>query len=271
MKFTRAFTLQLIGLALLTLVALPVAAQETLYLLEKFNASGAELRTINRQTGADLTTIGTVVDGHPTTNVNGLAMDPVGGNLFFINAWTEPGPSSSWDLCAVNLATAPAAACVAMPVGHFVRGLTFDSAGQLYGVTGKTYGNDTNSLLTIDKATGVTAKVADVNGTSEHTIAYDPATNTLYHRAAGVFESISIGGWAITNIGHTGATPVKGMFMVWDPIDDVFRFFDENGDWFSLTLGGVCSTVASAANDLGSVAFDQTTTVPVELQSFSID
>jgi hypothetical protein len=248
-------------------LGLAPAYGQTLYALGEVSVTSIDLRTVDPATGATITVIGQVMIG-PTalTAARGMAMDPITGTMYFVCG----GTSEPWQLCTVDLATA-AATVVGSLENNRVRDLTFDANGQLYGVTGF-QGVNPSSIVTIDKGTGaVTLKLA-VSGTSEHALAFDPATpDRLYHRGNAVFESVDIGSNAITDIALSGDVPQNATGMVWDPVNDRLVFGDSEWSWFTMTLAGAIATAGGVDLSLPGLAWDQATTVPVELVSFTAE
>ncbi|MDH3405155.1 MAG: hypothetical protein OES32_04870 [Acidobacteriota bacterium] len=225
------------------------AVAETLYALE---LNGGDFRVVDRATGADVETISTTVFG----SWRGIAMSPVSGILYA----TDVG----------SLFTLDTTSGETVEIGPFggalVRDLTFDGAGQLYGVTGA-QGSAANSLHAIDTATGAVTFLVALNGNAGHCIAYDPEEpGTVYHLAAGlaqqIFERVDLGSGAITPIGLAGdpiLSPSLG--LVYDPLAGLFRFFDAQGRYYALARDG---TVTAAGTQNPTVyfglAFDQPTT-----------
>jgi hypothetical protein len=131
-----------------------------------------------------------------------------------------------------------------------------------------------NSLMLVDKVTGALTVKTVVGAGNQHAIAFNPQEpGLIYHRYGSTgFETINIATDAVIAIGSapsSGADQEQG--MVWDPVNSVFRFGDASA-WITLTTTGTRTDTGSTASAVYSgLAFDRTTTVPVELQSFSVE
>jgi hypothetical protein len=222
------------------------SAAETLYAIER---DGPNFRTIDRATGADLSTISSSVTG----GWRGMAMDPQTGVMYL---------TESEYLYRIDLASGSTT-----QIGLFgsvvIRDLSFDDFGRLYGVTGN-QGANPHSLHLINTVTGIASFVVGLGGTGSHGIAYDSAElDTLYHLSRdGVFERIDLTTLSITPIGQSG-DPIIGrpLGLVYDPLDDAFRFFDDTGRYYVVGRDGVVSaTGTSNPTQYFGLAFDQETT-----------
>ncbi len=227
-----------------------------------FIKKDATLFAIERIAGSDLNEIGALLIGGATTvTARGMAMDPVDGSMY-LSIHGDP----EWQLCTVDLDTAETTV-VGSFASHMFRDLTFDSTGQLYGVTGGD-GVDFDSLFKIDKTSGVTTFVAALSGYSSHGIAFDPSQpDLLFHFAIAdpgqlVFETIDLETNVLTLISLEGDLVVdRPGGLVWDPISSVFRFVDSFDDtYYSLTRDGVLSEIGAISGSYHGLAFDQTTT-----------
>jgi DNA-binding beta-propeller fold protein YncE len=249
MKTARGRIRSLAGatMILATLVAAPMSAEaETLYALER---NGPNLRTIDRTTGGDISTVGSTVTG----GWRGMAMDPQTGVMYV---------TDSEYLFTIDLATG-ATSQIGLFGSVLVRDLSFDDQGQLYGVTGN-QGSNQNSLHLISTVSGSASFLIALGGSGSHGIAYDPAElDALYHLSRnGVFERVDLTNLFVTPIGTSG-DPIIGrpLGFVYDPIDDVFRFFDDTGRYyFEERDGTVTATGTSNPTQYFGLAFDQETT-----------
>jgi hypothetical protein len=181
-----------------------------------------------------------------------MAMDPTTGTMFATDAEY---------LYTIDLATGNTFQ-LGLNGDVVIRDLTFDDFGRLYGVTGS-QGSDPHSLHVINPVNAsVTLKVG-LNGTSGHGIAYDPRNpDRIYHLAWGVFERIDLSTDSVTSIGLSGdPIPGRPLGLVYDPVDDIFRFFDSTGQYYTVNRDG---DVTASGNQnptlyLG-IGFDQRTT-----------
>ncbi len=294
--FAIRHRLTVLGVALALLASAAPASAQTLYALEFDGNPSSSFGEINQVTGADVTSIGSTL-----MNGKGMATDPTTGTMYAVRSY-----KGTFDLVTIDPADGST-----MTIGTFrnaagtefpmFRDLTFDNTGQLWGVTGQ-FGDNAQSVLPIDKATGITGAVlATIAGNTQMTIAYRPADGLLYvYSLAGPmlrqprypnrhssrpqqadadfgalyqFESIDPSDGITTPISLSGVSPTERLKgLVFDPTVDLFRFFDNNGNYWTLSPTG---TQTDTGNDNAAIymglAFDQATTVPVELMSFEIE
>jgi len=222
------------------------AHSQELYALER---NGSALRVVDRLTGSDLSTISTTVAGQ----WRGIATDPVTG--------------TTWASDTVTLHVVDPSSGAATPVGAFgvaIRDLTVDQEGRLWGVSGGS-GTGSNSLFAIDTVTGAATLELALNGGGGHGIAADPdSPGVLYHQAAGVFERVDIGAGTIASIGLGGDAIIgRPLGLVYDPLAGVFRFFDDDGRYYSIGRDGTVAAGAVNPTVYFGLAFDQRTTAVV--------
>ncbi len=279
-----------VAMLLASLTTTAFAGGETFYALSKMpigmrssEGIGVSLDVVNRLTGATSSSVGTV---DAIVEARGMAMDPTTGTMYVISN----NKGSSTDLYTVNLTDATASLVGTIQnaggtTNPLVRDITFDASGQLWGVTGS-QGDDALSILPINKTTAVVGSVlTTVIGDSETTIAYRPVDGLLYvytflggggggtgptgHR----FESVDPGTGASTSITLSGVEPGNPVLgLVFDPISDLFRFFEASGDYWTLSVTGTqTDTGNNNGNSYFGTSFDQATTVPVELMSFGVE
>ena|GEM_PF-2438405 len=227
---------------------------------------GGHLSRLNRRSAYPTGLV--AITGHDNT---GMATDPTTGRLYFI-------AKDTWELYVMDPDNAPAT-LVGSPGAQAFRDLTFDSAGQLYGVTEEMTGAGRvpHALFRIDKATAEVTEVGALSGDQGgHAIAYDPLRpDRLYHLALGVFETVDLASGALTPIPVSGDAFLTPRAMVWDRRFGVFRFFDtvagQSGYYFNLTRDGVATRVAYYVNGSFGLAFDQVSTLPVEVSVAATD
>ena len=255
-----------------------VAVGQTLYAVTEgasYAGGVKELRTIDRTTCATVSIIGTLSIAGDTINyVRGMAMDPTTGTMYGIYV-----SESALYIGTINLSTA-----VVTPVStdtgfvEWLRDLTFDASGQLYAVSGND-GTNPNTLFTVNKSTGALAVKVALSGTREHGIAFNPATPTVLYHTYGTaatgdsgLETVNVATNAINPIGSTPDSAFREYGIVWDPMSQVFRVTNTADDWITIGLDGTrTDTGSECALSYFGLAFDQTTTVPVELAGFDAD
>lgn len=136
------------------------------------------LREIDPNTGATLSTINMAITGSTSviTQGHGLAVDPTNGSLY---AMVSLLGQSAKELLQVDPATG---ACI--DIGNTLEkfaGITFDSSGQLWGISGDG-GFVSEALYKIDKSTAVSTLVIQLgNGSVGESIAFNPFDGKLYH------------------------------------------------------------------------------------------
>jgi hypothetical protein len=220
-------------------------AGEELYALAY---EGPFFRVVDRTTGADIATISTVVAG----GWRGMAMSPTTGVMYI----TDTEGLSTIDL------TTGATANLGLFGSTLIRDLTMDRNGLLYGVSGA-QGSSPHSLHLIDTANANVTALFPLSGGGGHGIAYDPAEpGAIYHLAFSIFESVDLTSGGITPIGLSGdPIPDPPLGLVYDSIDGVFRFFDDQGRYYALARDGTVTATGSQNPTIYfGLAFDQLTT-----------
>jgi hypothetical protein len=223
--------------ACLGLVSASSAGAETLWALER---NGPSLRIIERTTGVDLGTISNSVNG----SWRGIAIHPTSGIMY---------ASDTEYLHRIDKSTG-----VATQIGLFgsvvIRDLAFDNLGQLYGITGN-QGSNAHSLHSINIASGSATFLLSLSGIAGHGIAHDTENpGTLYHLAVEtlfqlesyVFEKVDLATTVVTAIALSGDAIVgRPLALEFDQIDEVFRFFDDTGRYYSVDRDGLVSAVGT--------------------------
>jgi hypothetical protein len=156
----------------------------------------------------------------------GIAQDPTTGTIYLA---VRNSPSTG--INDISLATVDRVSGVVTKIGHFTTtgmeaasGIQFNSAGQLYAVSGEVGSGSPNptSLFTVNKATGASVLVkALATGDMGETIGFDP-TNTavMYHWSGSttqVYETVNLTTGAQTPVPTTGVpASVTILCMGWD-------------------------------------------------------
>jgi hypothetical protein len=222
-------------------VALPGhATAETMYAFAK---NGEFFSIIDRSSGEEVVATGTP----GILRWRGVAIDPVSGAMY----------ATDFEyLYSIDLQTG-----IPTQIGFFgdvvCRDLAFDETGQLYGVTGN-QGGDQHSLHAIDPSTGQATFVVPLSGSNSHALALDTREpGVLYHRANGLLEKINLTTLTVTLIGLSGDSIVdRGLGMTFDPNDNVFRFFDDGGRYYTMLNDGSVSQVGQTSTTYFGLAYD---------------
>ncbi len=243
-----ALSLTLFTLVLSAGIVWPAGAgADILWALEK---DGPNLRIIDPATGADLVTVSSTLTGQ----WRGIAIDPATGVLH----------ATETELLFLIDKTTGAATPVGLFGDVLVRDLTFDHLGQLYGVTGS-QGADAGSLHAIDAGTGLATFLVALGGAGGHGIAHDPQQpGTFYHLAQwaegpGTFEQVDLATLTVTPIGLSG-DPITGRSrgLEYDPVDGLFRVFDESGRYYAVERDGTVTAGAQNPTRYFGLAYDET-------------
>ncbi|MCP4548419.1 MAG: hypothetical protein GY835_18325, partial [bacterium] len=181
------------NLATQTTTVLPGASVPTLLSIDGFSG---QLLIIDPSDGSTQAVVSITLEGETVHGGNGLAADPVTGELWALlriegRGWRE--------LVTINPSTG--AARRVGNTGDRFAGLAFDSDGTLYGVTG--FGAATPEALFILSRTDATSTwvLSLADGSGGEAIAFDPADGLLYHASGGLtFQSIDLSEPASTSI-----------------------------------------------------------------------
>jgi len=234
------------------------------------------LRKIDAPTGDIIDTVNFVVYENASNigSVYGhaLAADPTNNDLYAVVTPTSGvAPIDDYRLIKFRDSTY-AEADVIYKLGDKFEGLTFDSSGQLWGVVGVGAG-DTGSpdfgrgdLYQINKATGVTTKIADLSeGASgstgpSHAIGYNDDDGLIYHIYHNTINDAQLETWDPNNPGNA---PVN------------IGAINEDNNWWGLVYNKNDEFLALRSTD-GLYALDilantdQIDTIPNNLRGLAI-
>ena len=225
-----------------------------------------QLRTVDPTSGATLSSITITLSGSTVRMANGLATNPLTGELFAL--LTLQGQSGR-QLVKLDPATGVATG-IGNTGGAFAT-LAFDSSGVLYGVTGEN-GPSPESLFTIDTATGTTTlKLALGAGDDGEAIAFNPIDGLLYHasghdedctadRSDGVcFEKINLTTLVITpiDINGTALTDEEAQALVYWAAQNAFIWKQNHGTGplFLVNADGTSSVIGDLDHQAKGLAF----------------
>jgi Calcium-binding EGF domain/EGF domain len=165
------------------------------------------------------------------TRVPALENEVVSGNVSFAEDPTDRAIYAVVKIAAGRAlarfdATSSAYALVA-PLADRFASITFDSAGQLYGVTGNG-GTAPETLYKLDKVTGEATLVRALGaGGDGEAIQYNPDDGKIYHWSGGTsfFEAITMTEpYEVTSLSSTFNREVFG--AIWDDVAKNFLVFD---------------------------------------------
>ena len=253
-----------VALLLGTLAAVPLPAEaQSLYSIARDDDL---LRDIDPVDGATIgIPIGITFPANTVSGGNGLATDPLTGDLYALVRIQEGFPPDRW------LVTIDPATGVATPVGNTgekFAGLAFDSGGTLYAVTGDgaVIPETLYTLSLIDATPTFVTSLG--NGGLGETIGFNPADGFLYH-ASGfhdgvggpdtrIFEKIDLDTLVPTNIPISGDGYSEMTALVFSGSS----FFGADTDagpegevFLSITDAGVTSVLGSTDHVAKGLAF----------------
>jgi hypothetical protein len=179
---------------------------QTLYSCESARGGHPLLHTIDPDAGTILTTTTITLDAETLIGCNGLARDPTTGVCWII--LSAPGGGSGGFPGERTLATIDETTGVATSVGNLgdaFAGITFDSTGKLYGITGD--GATTPfTLYIIDKTNALPSffQTLPGSGFSGEAIAFNPVNGLIYHADGDYLESLNPDTNVLTQITLSG-------------------------------------------------------------------
>ena len=193
---------------------------------------------------------------------NGASVDPLSGDIYVIARYSGTDERS---LALFDVETGMVSAVGSM--GDKFAGITFDSAGTLYGLTGDG-ATTSDTLYTVDPLTGTPTFLLTLgNGDDGEAIVYSPDDGLLYH-ASGYgsgtekFESIDPSTLAVTDIPYDTDNRSEIFGLAWDPITASVLATDISGVYTDITTSGVSTnlgTISGVTNDdmRGLILLDQ--------------
>lgn len=235
------------------------------------------LWTLESATGNTQADLGEVlVSGYTVAGSRGMATDPTDGTLYAILyvADVQFPAIEGHLLVTINLNNAIGTEIAFMTQG--IRDLTFDSYGNLFGISGgPNQSSIPDHLFAVDKATGALTDLAPVGTTGtnprNHSIAFRPSdSNVIYHRYGSTgFETIALDPpYTLTEIGTNDIGMSINISMVYDTEVDVFRTAETPGGggvpyyWVTIDESGLRTDTGIALPEvLMGLAFDQAGTV----------
>lgn len=221
-----------------TLVTSQTANAQLLYHTDHWADAGNVIERISPTTFATISST-TITDpwGGANDKINGMSIDPTTGTVYVVLTRTS---NFERYLCTVNPVTG-----VATAVGSFgtqpVSTITFDNAGNLYGVTGAAATN-AHTLVSINKS-NANVTVRPVVVQAHKAIGYNESNGFLYILAGDgggttTLTRVTIGSWFQWPIPLSGfvSAPIQSMawesgnnFIVEDQTNNVFRVNSVSG------------------------------------------
>lgn len=175
---------------------------------------------LDPETLATLETRAPTLEGETVSGNVGLAEDPTDRSIYAVLKVAGGRALARFD------ATSATYTQVALLADRFAS-ITFDSAGQLYGVTGNG-GSTPETLYKIDKVTGEATLVRGLGaGADGEVIQYNPDDGKIYHWSGGTsfFEAITMTEpYDVTSLSATFNREVFG--AIWDEVAKNFLIFD---------------------------------------------
>lgn len=236
---------------------------------------GTDLIVVDTDDGSEISQVNVSLAGESIENGNGLARDPIGGDLYALLDIGEDGR----ELVIIDPSTGTATS-VGNTTDKF-SGLAFASDGTLYGVTGDGAGSDggggggpleAETLYTLSLADGSPTKVGKLGqGGGGEAIGFNPDDGFIYHFSGdptssggegAVYESVDIALLAAVPSPTDIPLPERILgpptAMTWWSDEGVF-LRNEGEDLYRMTADGTSSQQISS-QDLffGGLAFDAT-------------
>lgn len=251
------------------------ADSQTLYSID--HNITPHLWTLDTLTGSVATDIGGVsATGYTVAGARCLATDPTDGTLYAVLYAADIVLPANEGHLLVTLNPANAAGTPIVLLSQGIRDITFDAAGQLYGVSGgPNQSSIPDHLFAIDKATGSLTDLSPVGTTGtnprNHALAFMPnRPGVLYHRYGMTgFETITTTPpHTRTEIGTNDLGMLISSPMVFDNAAGMFRTGENPGGagvpyrWVTLLPDGVKTDTGFALPfALFGYAFDQEGTI----------
>ncbi len=157
-----------------------------------------KIRVLDTADGKTLKTLTVDLDGNPVKKVDGLATNPITGELWA--SVTLESDTNQRRLIIIDPLTG--LADLIGNTGDKITGLAFDNSGVLYGVLGVGNGaNPSESLYILDQATAAPSLFLTLgNGGSGETIGFNPDNGLMYHGSGEVFESVDLSSLTVNPI-----------------------------------------------------------------------
>ncbi len=239
----RLFFSIITSLLLSALAIGKASAAPMLYGINPYNNSAFNhgLYQIDPTNGAIISTKVITLAGEVVKGGNGLATNPITGELFAILKLKD---QNGRELVTLDPMTG-----IATSIGNTgdkLAGLTFDDSGTLYGVSGDG-ASVPETLFTIDLGdASLTSFLTLGAGDDGEAIAFNPDDGKIYH-ASGldgeVFESIDLTTKVITPIAQTGDSYAELISLVWDPGQGLFLGFDLQSEFLTISTTGLITGI----------------------------
>ena len=260
MKLLHRLFIFLYGLSMVLATGSAIAVP-MLYGLNPFenDSSFPGLRQISSVDGSDITTQVITLAGKTVTGGNGLATNPLTGEMYAV---LKLNGQQGRELVKLNPLTGTATSIG--DTGERLAALTFDSAGTLYGVSGDG-GFTPATLFTIGLLDASLTPFATLGaGNDGEAIAFNSADGKIYHASglglpnvSEIFESIDLVTKVITPITLTGFDYDELFSMVWDPTQNLFLGSDIDSFFLSISATGTVTDLGDLTGfeDLRGLAF----------------
>ncbi len=219
--------------------------------LHSITSGDDQLRTINPADASTVTSVTITLAGQTVFFGNGLATDPTNGTLYAI-VRTDVGVRR-----LVTIIPGTGVATDIGDLGDSFAGLAFDTAGNLFGVTGAG-ANLESALFQINKATAAPTYIMGFRrGDGGEALGFNPNDSRLYHAAGngdsgsgdydpitntgGIFESVNPAGIGISDIPiTTPLTDEEAQAITFSQSENLFYWKQNHGDGplFTVTPAG---------------------------------
>ncbi|KXK26370.1 MAG: hypothetical protein TR69_WS6001000372 [candidate division WS6 bacterium OLB20] len=238
--------------------------------------------TTGQITDTDSFTVTNVPGGYTYWGMSGLVYDPLTCNMYSLARLDDGNSYYFFSLASVDIAAKELT--IIGDTGEAVSNLTFDSSGNLFGVTGNGSTNP-HSLVQIDKNTGIATVVhsfSDTPGPNNdnygNTLAVNPSDQKAYYLSGynldRLFVSIDTDGNNESVIGYTedGTTPSEAAtVIVYNEDLGGFYMIDWSENIYEVTPAGIETLVtafnSSSLNDIKGLAEVSCTPAPTPTPS----
>jgi hypothetical protein len=218
---------------------------------------GSNLVQYDLISGLSLSDAPITLSGFTVEAGTGLATDPITCSVYGILKLQGEATRS---LVTINTGTGEAT--LVGDTGKRFAGITFDLAGNLYGVTGDGEADLPSSLYSINKTTGAASLIVQFNTTGDggETIAYNPVDGFIYHFSGSedelVFQKVNLGDNSITDISLSTFWEEEFFGMTYAASENLFIASTIENEILRVSASGVVSDLITTADYIKGFAIN---------------